>query len=137
MVNKVAFAPGMFTWTPKYPVAAHNSDGSYAGPPNAIDGVKTTPAKAGEVIQLFGTGFGPTNPPVPTGFVFNGAAPTANPVSATIGGKPATAAGYLVMNGVYQVNVTVPQGLPQGDAPVVISIGGASSQDGLMLNIGN
>ena len=46
----------------------------------------TTPAKPGEVTTLWGTGFGPANPPVASGQVFTGAKQLANSVNAAIGG---------------------------------------------------
>jgi uncharacterized protein (TIGR03437 family) len=134
--NKVAYAPALFTFTAKYPAAAHNADGSYCGPANLLPGVTTTPAYPGEVIQLFGTGFGPTNPLIPTGMLFTKPEPVAQTVTATVGGVPANVAGYLIFPGVYQLNLTVPA-LPDGDAAVSIMIGGVSSQSGLMLSIAN
>src|SRR6185369_4229819 len=86
--TKVALAPALFTFTSKYPVAAHNSDGSYAGPGSSLPGPTTT-AHPGEVIQLFGTGFGATNPAIPTGILFTTPAPLAQNVTATVGGVPA------------------------------------------------
>lgn len=67
------------------------------------------PVKPGEVIILYGTGFGSTDPPVPSGQVFTGAAPTADPVVATIGGVDAKVqfAG-ISSSGLYQLNVVVP-----------------------------
>lgn len=132
--NKLAVSPALFTFTTRYPVAAHNSDGSYCGPANLLPNVTTTPAHPGEVIQLFGTGFGPTNPPIPTGMLFTTPAQIAQPVTATVGGVPANVAGYLIYPGVYQLNLTVPT-LADGDAPVSISMAGMSSQSSLMLAI--
>jgi uncharacterized protein (TIGR03437 family) len=43
--------------------------------------------KPGTVIELYGTGFGPTSPAVAPGTVFSGSAPTTNAVTATIGGR--------------------------------------------------
>ena len=134
-VNKVALAPALFTFTSKYPVAAHNSDGSYAGPGSSLPGPSTTPARPAEVIQLFGTGFGPTNPAIPTGILFTTPAPLAQNVTATVGGVRAKVAGYLISPGVYQLNLTVPD-LSDGDAPISITMGGNSTQAGLMLTIG-
>ena len=132
--NKLAVSPALFTFTPRYPAAAHNSDGSYCGPANLLPNVATTPAHPGEVIQLFGAGLGATNPPIPTGMLFTTPEPLAQPITATVGGVPANVAGYLIYPGVYQLNLTVPA-LPDGDAPVSISMGSISSQSGLMLSI--
>jgi uncharacterized protein (TIGR03437 family) len=88
----------------------------------------TVPAKAGNVILLYGTGFGPTNPTTDFGQIINGAPPTANTVTATIGGVPATVqfAG-LVTSGEYQFNILVPS-VPSGDNLVVLKVSGVSTQ---------
>jgi len=44
-----------------------------------ISGVTTTPAQPGEVIILWGTGLGPSNPATPAGELVTQAAPLANP----------------------------------------------------------
>jgi uncharacterized protein (TIGR03437 family) len=60
-----------------------------------VSGVATVPAKPGETIILWGTGFGPTNPvtlvgvEVPFGTIYY----TYAPVAVTIGGIPATVYG--------------------------------------------
>ena len=133
--NKVALAPALFTFNSRYPVAAHNADGSSAAPVNLVPGVASTPARPGEVLQLFGTGFGPTDPVIPTGILFSTPAPLAQPVTATVGGVPAKVAGYLTYPGVYQLNLTVPE-LADGDAPLAIKMGSIETQAGLMLPIG-
>jgi uncharacterized protein (TIGR03437 family) len=61
-------------------------------------------------------------------------------VTATIGGVPATVvyAGTApgIVNGVMQVNVTVPAGAPSGSAvPIVITVGSAGSQAGVTMAI--
>jgi uncharacterized protein (TIGR03437 family) len=134
--NKVALAPALFTFSSKYPVAAHNSDGSYAAPANLIPGVVSSPAYPGEVIQLFGTGFGATQPAIPTGMLFATPEPLAQAVNATVGGVPAKVQGYLIYPGVYQLNLTVPA-LADGDAPISITMGSNSTQAGLLLPIAN
>jgi uncharacterized protein (TIGR03437 family) len=126
--NKVAAAPALFTVTTTYPAAVHNADGTYAGP--------TSPVHPGEVIQLFGTGFGATNPVIPTGMLFTTPAPLAQSLKATLGGVPANADAYLVGPGVYQINLTVPT-LAAGDAALSIAMGSSSTQPGLMLPIAN
>jgi uncharacterized protein (TIGR03437 family) len=133
------FTPAFFLFDPqnrKY-LAAVASDGASLGPAGLFGAAVTTrPAKPGEVILLFGTGFGATTPSVPTGEVFNGAAQLTNPVTLTIGGVQAEVlfAG-LSAAGLYQFNVTVPATVANGDQAVVASIGGVQTQDGAFLAI--
>ena len=114
------FAPGLFPATAPYVVAQH-ADNSYV--------TSASPAKPGEVIILWGTGFGPANPAVAAGQVFTGANPLANTATATIGGQSAAIdfAG-VVGAGLVQVNVHVPASISNGDAPVVLTVGGVSTQ---------
>jgi uncharacterized protein (TIGR03437 family) len=119
-VNYAKFAPGLFPATAPYIVAQH-ANNSYV--------TASAPAKPGEVIILWGTGFGPANPAVPAGQVFSGANPLANTVTATVGGQPAPVdfAG-VVGAGLVQINLHVPSSLNNGDAAVVASVGGVSTQ---------
>jgi hypothetical protein len=73
------------------------------------DGLATIPAKSGDQILLFGTGFGATNPLVPAGQVVDTAAPLVNAVKVFIDGKEAVVS-YAGLTGVglYQLNITVP-----------------------------
>jgi uncharacterized protein (TIGR03437 family) len=136
-------APGLFVFTPgggKYPAALiARSDGGvdYLGPAGLFGSALTTrPARPGEILQLYATGLGPTNPPVEAGQVFSGGAWTVDSVTAAIGGvnAPVTFAG-LVGAGLYQINVTVPD-LSPGDQPVVVKANGASSQAGVFVAVG-
>jgi uncharacterized protein (TIGR03437 family) len=108
-------------------LAALHTNYSYVGASGLIPGVATTPAQPGEVILLYGTGFGPTNPAIPTDQLVAQATPLANSVQITIGGIAASVqfAG-LTESGLYQFNVVVPN-LPNGDAAVVAQIGGVKS----------
>src|SRR6185295_12133262 len=131
------FTPAFFLFDPqnrKYPAAVF-ADGSSVGPAVLFGTALTTrPAKPGETILLFGTGFGTTTPTVATGEIFNGAAPLANPVTIMIGGTQANVAfAGLSAAGLYQFNVTVPASLPDGDQALVASIGGVRSQDNVFL----
>jgi uncharacterized protein (TIGR03437 family) len=102
--------------------AALNQDGSINNASN--------PAKAGNVIVLFGTGFGPTTPVVPDGSIYSAPLPKLSlPITATIGGQPATVqyAGPApgLVAGVMQVNVVIPPGAGTGAVPVQLWVGGA------------
>ncbi|HYW41903.1 MAG TPA: hypothetical protein VE959_03535 [Bryobacteraceae bacterium] len=133
-VQKSQFAPAYFTLDGTY-VAARHADYSLVGAPNLLPGAVTTPAKPGETILLYGAGFGPANPPLPSGQLVAMPVPLANPVQITIGGVAASVVfSGLVEAGLYQFNVTVPN-LPDGDAPVVATIGGVPTQAGVSLTI--
>jgi protocatechuate 3,4-dioxygenase, beta subunit len=119
--------PGFFLFNRNY-VAAVRPDGSYVGPAGLLQGLTTTPAKPGETISLYGTGFGPTSPNVNAGEVFRGAASLTNAVQIRIG--PAFAevqfAG-LSSAGLYQFNVVTPN-VPDGDHDVLATVAGARTQ---------
>jgi uncharacterized protein (TIGR03437 family) len=132
-------SPGLFMYpaaNARY-VAAQHADYSILGPPGLYPGA-SSPAKPGEVIILYTTGFGPTSPPTPSGQVVTNAAPVVNlsAISMTIGGLPAQVqwAG-ITMAGVWQLNVQVPPGAPTGDAAVVAQIGGKSTQAGAFVTV--
>jgi len=134
-VQKSLFAPAFLTFDGTH-VAALHADYSLIGAPNLLPGAVTTPAKPGEIILLYGVGFGPANPPQPTGQLVATATPLAtNAVQVTIGGQVANVAfAGLVESGLYQFNVTVPN-LPSGDAAVLATIGGVPTQTGVSLAV--
>jgi uncharacterized protein (TIGR03437 family) len=121
------FLPGFFLFPRNY-VAAFHSDGSYIGPPSLFQDLPTTPAKPGEAVILFGTGFGPTNPGVAAGEVFQGAAPLSNFVNIRVGALPADE-GFSGLSGagLNQFNVTIPN-VADGDHDVVATVGGSRTQ---------
>ncbi|MBL8222276.1 MAG: hypothetical protein JNL62_23775, partial [Bryobacterales bacterium] len=106
-------------------VAAVRPDGSYVAPESLLEGVATTPARPGETIVLYGTGFGPTSPAATPGKVLTEPLRTAGEVRIRIHNQEA-AVSYsgLVSAGLYQINVTVPADLADGDYPVVAEVGG-------------
>lgn len=61
------------------------------------------------------------------------------PVSVPVGGMPADflfageAPGFV--SGVLQLNVVIPSNAPQGELPIVVSVGGKSSQSGVTLSV--
>lgn len=86
------------------------------------------PAKAGEVLEMYGTGFGITIPPVPAGLPSPGAPPAVAQVTPTvqIGGTDAKVlfAGLTPgLVGVYQINAVVPAGLRTGAYTVSLKSG--------------
>ncbi len=107
------------------------------GTGNAETGFTTAAAAGpGDVIALFGTGFGATNPTVDPGLVFTGTYPTANPVTVTIGGVSAEVlwAG-LSAAGLNQINVRIPSSLADGDHAVIATVSGSSTQSTALLKL--
>jgi uncharacterized protein (TIGR03437 family) len=104
------------------------------GPAGSSLGYATVPAKAGDIVSLFGAGFGPTNPAVPAGQPFSGAAPVTDFISMTINGQPVTPSfAGLSAPGLYQFNLTIPAGLGTGDQPLTAADNGASTQPGVVI----
>ncbi len=133
-VQKSLFAPAFLTFDGTH-VAALHADYSLVGAPNLLPGAVTTPAQPGETILLYGVGFGPADPPQPSGQLVTAAAPLANGVQVTIGGQTASVAyAGLTGSGLYQFNVTVPN-LANGDAAVVAIIGGVATQTGVAVTV--
>jgi uncharacterized protein (TIGR03437 family) len=107
-----------------------------AGPTGTSLGYKTVAAKAGDVLAIFGVGFGPTNPSVLAGKPYSGAAATTNPVTLTINNVSVTPSfAGLTSAGLYQINVTLPAGLGTGDVALQATVGGARTQSGVVLPV--
>ena len=114
--------PGLFTAnaTGKGEGAILNQDGSINSASN--------PAAAGSTIQLFGTGGGVTIPPSVDGalnpLTITGA--LALETTATVGGQPAvvyySGPAPNLVSGIIQIDVTLPEGTPSGNVPVVVTI---------------
>jgi uncharacterized protein (TIGR03437 family) len=146
-VNLTSLAPSFFAYYPgtadngKYLVAQHlpsSSQRNYTevGPLYLYPGI-TTPAKPGETIQLYGTGFGPTSPVLPAG-IETPDSPTyaLSPTpTATLGGLNAAVffAGLTpTLSQIYQVDITIPANAPSGDLPLVVTVNGVKSVSGLI-----
>jgi uncharacterized protein (TIGR03437 family) len=106
------------------------------GPTGSSLGYATVAAKAGDNVELFGVGFGPTTPAVPAGQTFSGAAATTNPVQLTIGGRKVTPSfAGLSAAGLYQINVKIPPNLGTGDLPLVAAAGSVQTQPGVVISL--
>lgn len=119
---KQKLSPAFFAYqsgTTSY-VAAVHLDGTLVGPV----GPSSRPAAPGEVIEIYGTGFGPTNPPVPTAQLVAQPAPLSLPALVTIGGVSAQVQWAGIMSsGLYQLNVQIPS-IGAGDQPVQVTVSG-------------
>ena len=128
--------PVLLLWAGKYAVAQH-ADWSLAAPPELFAGAATSPARPGETIVLWGTGFGATNPITPSGETVAHAALVSLP-TVTIGGliAPVAYAGISAGSaGFYQIQVKIPAEAPDGDLPISLEYAGAASSQTPMIRV--
>lgn len=137
-VSSQVYGPAFFPWGGKYPVATRLADNSWIGPATLFPGF-TTPAKPGDNVILWGTGFGPTNPAPPTGVaVPSDQAYSTGTVTVTVGGTNATVYGAALtpgFAGLYQVAIQIPASTPDGDIPIQASIGGVQSPGNMSITV--
>jgi uncharacterized protein (TIGR03437 family) len=93
---------------------------------------QNNPVQAGDTLTLNCSGLGAVDPPVPAGSPAPSDPPSqvTGQVSLTVGGVTAQVISAGLMpgsSGLYQVQATVPDGVPSGDAPVVLSVAGQTS----------
>lgn len=132
--------PAFFIWQGTNQPVATRQDYSSVAKTGTIAGLSTVGAKPGEVLVLWGTGFGAATPPPPPGVPVPGdklystsvqPTVTINNVAATVYGA-ALAPGYA---GLYQVAIQVPTTLADGDWPILATVGGVSSPTGVLLTV--
>lgn len=125
------------------PIAAVHADGALIGEPGLLPGVAFTPAEPGTFISLFGTGFGPTDPPLEAGEIpltvlpaENGQSRLTLAWSLRIGDIPVSredvpyAGVSPCCAGLYQLVFRVPSNAPDGNLRVMFTVGGVSTPDG-------
>jgi uncharacterized protein (TIGR03437 family) len=120
-----------------------NGQGAYGGgtydilgPTGNSLGYPTVAAKPGDVVSLFGTGFGPTSPSVNPGQLFSGAAATTNPVKVKINGTAITPIFAGISGpGLYQMNLTIPVGLGSGDVSLQGVVSGVQTPSGVVISL--
>jgi uncharacterized protein (TIGR03437 family) len=121
------FDPGIF-------IMDQNNTGAVFHGATFTEITSASPAKDGEVISIYATGLGAVSGVAIAGEPASALSTVSKP-TVSIGGQNATVqysglAPGLV--GVYQINATVPSGLPAGMQTVQIVIGGLSSNSVLM-----
>ena len=114
-----------------------SADASGQGPGAILDqnyrlNNAANPARAGDVVLLYGIGAGAITPASPDGALVGATLPSpVAGVSVQIGGKNATVvyAGGApgLTNALLQVNVQIPAGLAPGPQPIVLKVGAVSS----------
>lgn len=132
-VPAAPIAPSFFVFDGVHVVGTH-VDGSDLGPATLYPGV-TTPAKAGETVILYGNGFGTTSVQVVSGSETQSGNLPAFPVVSIGGSQAIVSFAGLISPGLYQFNVTIPNGVASGDATLTATFGGQQTQTGVKLTI--
>lgn len=126
-------APALFTINSQGtgPAAATHANGQVISAAN--------PARPGEVISVYGNGFGQTNPAFQVGQLPSSPASLTSGATAEIGSLPAdvsyagVAPGFA---GLYQFNVRVHPSLGSGDHVIFVRTGGFATQPGVTIRVG-
>jgi uncharacterized protein (TIGR03437 family) len=129
-------APANFKINGTQYVTAFLPDGNYALPTGAIG--NSRPAKPGEVVVMYGLGFGPVNPALATGTLETVQNTLQNPLQVLIGGVSAAlpydglAPGFA---GLYQFNVTIPSVPDNNAVPLTFNLGGVPGGQTLFIAV--
>ena len=138
------YAPALFTLgatrSGGNTVAAQSASFALIADPAVIPGGRF--AKPGEIVVLYGTGFGVTAPVYQSGELPDALANTRDTVTVMIGGQTLAAGDVLYaglspgsISGLYQINVRIPANAANGNLPVVVMIGGQRSQDSVTIPV--
>ena len=99
------------------------------------------PAKPRDVLTLFLTGVGATSPAFAPGVLPNKAASAVGDVKVQIGSVILASSDVLYAGvspgyaGLYQINLRVPDSVPDGDQTVVVTVGGFTSPPGAFMTV--
>ena len=126
------------------PIAAENAvTGVYVGASGLIPGATFVPAKPGDIVALYATGLGLTNPAFAAGALPNTAAWASGTFQISVGGVTLPAADVLYAGvapgtpGEYQINIQLPASTPNGNLPVVMTVNGIASPAGAYITVHN
>jgi uncharacterized protein (TIGR03437 family) len=124
-------APAFFTFGGRS-IAAQTSDFRTIADPSVLPGGVL--AQKGQVVILYGTGFGLGEPVFQAGEIPTGTVRLRDPVTITVGGTALAASDVLYaglapgnITGLQQFNIRLPQSTASGNVPISITVGGVST----------
>jgi uncharacterized protein (TIGR03437 family) len=140
-VPQQAHAPAFFTFFSNgRNIAAQHTNFDLVADPSLLPGGR--PAAPGDVVILYGTGFGLTEPLFLSGAIADRQARLRDPFAVTVAGVSLRPEDILYaglspgsISGLYQFNVRLPLTVPDGDVPVSIEIGGQRTQNGATIRV--
>ena len=137
-VSPGLLAPPNFSVDGVQYAVAQFGDGTYVLPTGAISGLTSRPAIAGDIIVIYGVGFGPVTPDIPAGQLVGVANSLATDFHIFIGGMECgvqydgLAPSYT---GLYQLNIVVPT-IASGNQPLTFTVDGVNGTQTLYVAIG-
>jgi len=133
-----AVAPAFFQYPgANYATASRLPDYAAVADPAAVLG--TVAAKPGDLVVLWGTGFGATSPTVPAGTTVSGAPVVVTAPTVMVGGVAAQVLSTVLTTGcagLYQVTIRIPDAAPAGAVAVQATVGGVRTADGVLIFVG-
>jgi uncharacterized protein (TIGR03437 family) len=124
------------------PIAAVDaSTGVDVGPAGLLSGATFSPAMPGDVLTLYATGLGLTNPEIVAGELPAAAATIDGTIQVSVGGTILAASDVLYAGvtpsaaGLYQINIHLPASIPSGEQPVLMTVSGFASPKGPYINV--
>ena len=133
-------APASFTVSGKQYVGALLPDGTFALPAGAISGVASRPSMVGEILTIYGVGFGPVTGGLTAGTLVTQLNSLTTPIQFLFGATPATVSYYGLapsFTGLYQFDVVVPSVTTNSAEPISITLGGAKGSQTLYIAVQN
>ena len=134
-IAEQSFSPALPFFDAQGHVVARHLDGSFVGPATLFPGA-STPAKAGETVSLVAFGLA-----IPKNNAVEGSATQTGPTR--VGDLRCWISGRFIDNvpnafispGLVQLNVTIPDGTPSGDNPIMCAAGDRPFPPGSMITV--
>jgi uncharacterized protein (TIGR03437 family) len=124
----------------QYAGALFSDGATFALPPGAVPAVASRRAVPGDVLTLYGVGFGPVTPPSPSGQIVQQSNTLVASLVVSFAGVPATMpySGLAPQSvGLYEFNVVVPNVAASDLVPLTFSLDGVSGTQTLYVAVGN
>jgi uncharacterized protein (TIGR03437 family) len=140
-INLQNYSPAFFTFNGTSVAALIAGTSTPAA--NASVVAAGRPAAPGEIVELYATGLGPSDPVYQAGEIVPGRQiPLRERITVTVGGTTVPASDILYagiapgsISGLYQINLRLSSTADDGDLPVVVTVGGVSSPAGTTIPV--
>ena len=127
-------APSFLLFDTRGHVVATHANNALVGPTTLFPGY-SSPAKPGEVVVLYAVGFGLPTTPLTSGSASQSGLLPAPPVC-QIGRMPAALIyAALISPGLYQLNLTVPLGAPNGENEISCDYGSSGTGNDVLITV--